>query len=89
MDDDVPDELKPYLGVYRFPAMQADFKVSSKRGKLTLYDPLERTTVKFEGPDDKGRWLDEHDKNTISFERDDDGSVTTLVIDATSKCPRK
>jgi hypothetical protein len=89
IDDDVPEGFKSYLGVYHYAARQADFTVSFKRGKLTLYDPLERTTVKFQGPDDKGRWLDEYDKNTISFERDDKGNVTTLVVDATSKCPRK
>jgi hypothetical protein len=89
IDDDVPEEYRPYLGVYHLAAPPGDFTVVFKDGSLAVYDPFEKSTVKLQGPDDKGRFLDEYNKNTISFERDDEGNVTTLVIDATSKCPRK
>jgi hypothetical protein len=88
IDDDVPDAYRPYLGVYHFAARQADFTVSFENGRLAVYDPFEKSMVGLQEPDDKGRFLDEYNKNTISFERDDDGNVTALVIDATSKCPR-
>jgi hypothetical protein len=88
INDDVPGEYRPYLGVYHLAAPPGDFTVVFKEGGLALYDPFEKSTVKLQAPDDKGRFLDEYDKNTISFERGDEDNVTALVIDATSKCPR-
>lgn len=89
IDEEVPVDLRPYLGVYRFAAMQADFTVLFEDGNLAVHNPLEKRTVKLKPIGGTGRWIDEFDKNIIYFESNDDGRIGTLVIDAISKCPRK
>jgi hypothetical protein len=87
--DDVPEEFRPYLGVYRLAAVQADFAVRYVNGSLAIDDPLEKVTVGLHHPDEKGGWLDEFDKNTIYFEKDDGGTVTTLKIDSRNRFERQ
>jgi transglutaminase-like putative cysteine protease len=87
--NDVPEDFIPYLGVYRFAAMQADFAVRYVNGSLAIDDPIEKVTVGLQHPDENGGWLDEFDKNTIYFEKDGSGSVTTLKIDSRSRFERQ
>jgi transglutaminase-like putative cysteine protease len=88
MDEAAPEEMRPYLGEYIFPPLQARFTVLYKEGSLAIDDPLEKRVVKLKAPDENGRWLDEFDKNTISFELDDDGAVTAMRVDAVSRFTR-
>jgi hypothetical protein len=69
--------------------MQADFTVLFEDGNLAVYDPLKKHTVGMKPIGDTGRWIDEYDKNMIYFETDDDGRITSLIIDAISRCARK
>lgn len=89
IDESVPETHRPYLGKYLLAAMQAEFTVIYKDGSLAVINPLENRTVGFQKPDEKGRWLDEFNKNTISFKSDDKGNITTMVIDSVSKFIRK
>ncbi len=89
IDEEVPADLRPFLGVYRFAAMQADFRILFKDGNLAVYNPLDKRTVKLKPIGETGRWIDEFDTHIFYFESDDDGRIGTLVIDAISKCPRK
>jgi transglutaminase-like putative cysteine protease len=89
IDDEVPVEYAPYLGVYRLAALQADFEVLFHKGGLAVKDPLEKQTVRIRPSGDGTRWIDEFDKNFISFEMDADGRVTAMIIDSISKCRRK
>ena len=86
---DVPEDMKPYLGNYLFAAINQEFTVSYKDNSLVVHDPTENKDVKLQPPDEKGGWLDEFNKNTIYFEKDKEGNVTTLKIDAANKFSRE
>ena len=87
--DDVPEEFLTYLGVYRFAAVQADFTVRYVEGSLAVDDPLEKSTVGLQHPDEKGGWLDQYGKNTIYFVTDEEGKTTAMKIDSRSRFERK
>jgi hypothetical protein len=88
VNNSVPKKFRPYLGKYSFAALQADFTVLYKDGSLAIDDPIEKTTVKLKPPDEKGKWLDEFDKNTIFFDLDDHGNVKAMNIDSVTKFSR-
>ncbi|MHC4692103.1 MAG: transglutaminase-like domain-containing protein [Planctomycetota bacterium] len=88
VDRNVPEKFRPYLGKYSFAALQADFTVLYKDGSLAVDDPTEKKIVKLKPPDQKGRWVDEFNKNTIFFDLDDRGNVKSMNIDAVSKFRR-
>ena len=44
IDDDVPEEFRPYLGKYLLVAANAEFEINYRRGSLRMHDPLERMT---------------------------------------------
>jgi hypothetical protein len=79
---ETPEKFIPYLGTYRLPMRNADFRVHYKDKSLAVDDPLASMTIHLRLPDEQGRWLDEFGKNTIYFERDEQGSITALTIDA-------
>ncbi len=89
IDNDVPEEFKPYLGKYFLAALQAEFKVIYKGGCLAVDDPIEKVTVKLQPPDKKGRWRDEFNKNEIFFEFDAEGAAKTLIIDSINRFKKK
>ena len=65
------------------------YSVSYKDNSLVVHDPTENKDVKLQPPDEKGGWLDEFNKNTIYFEKDKEGNVTTLKIDAANRFSKK
>jgi len=83
-----PEELKPYLGKYLLAAVNAVFTVIHHEGGLAIEDPLNKETIRLQPPDEEGRWVDEYNKNTASFEFDDEGNVTALVIDVVAAFSR-
>jgi transglutaminase-like putative cysteine protease len=88
IDDDVPEELRPYLGTYLLAQLNAEFTVLYKRGHLAVKDPFEKKTIRLDPPDAEGKWLDEFGKNTLTFQRDDAGAIETLTIDSVSRFNR-
>lgn len=89
IETDVPDDMRPYLGKYLFAAINQEFTVSYKDNSLVVHDPMENKDVRLQSPNEEGGWLDEFDKNTIYFEKDKEGNVTTLKIDASNKFSRQ
>lgn len=88
VNNDVPEKFRPYLGTYSLAALRADFTVLYKDGSLAVDDPLAKKIVKLQLPNEKGRWLDEFDKNTIFFELDNQGNVESMKIDSVDKFRR-
>jgi hypothetical protein len=86
---EVPEEYRKYLGVYHFAALNADFTVLYRSGAVAINNPLEKRVVELQAPNENGEWVDEFNKNVITFKMDDTGSVTALVIDAISTLPRE
>jgi transglutaminase-like putative cysteine protease len=88
VNNNVPEKFRPYLGTYSLAAMRADFTVLYKDGSLAVDDPLAKKIVKLQLPNEKGRWLDEFNKNTIFFELDNQGNAKTMKIDSVDKFTR-
>lgn len=85
IDSEVPEDMKPYLGKYLFAAINQEFTVSYKDETLVVHDPTENKDIKLQPPNEDDGWLDEFNKNTIYFEKDNEGKVTVLKIDAVNK----
>jgi len=88
VDNNVPERFRPYLGKYSLAALQAEFTVLYKDGSLAVDDPLAKKVVKFQLPDEKGKWVDEFNKNSIFFELDKQGNVESMKIDSVDKFRR-
>ncbi len=88
VNNNVPEKFRPYLGTYSLAALRADFTVLYKNGSLAVDDPLAKKIVKLQLPNEKGRWLDEFNKNTIFFELDNQGNAKTMKIDSVDKFTR-
>ncbi|MHC4586849.1 MAG: transglutaminase-like domain-containing protein [Planctomycetota bacterium] len=85
VDSSVPEKFRPYLGKYSFAALQAEFTVLYKDGSLAVDDPTVKKVIKLQLPDEKGRWVDEFNKNSIFFDLDEKGNVKAMNIDSVSK----
>ncbi|MBA7657212.1 hypothetical protein ES703_65147 [subsurface metagenome] len=88
VNNNVPEKFRPYLGTYSLAALRVDFTVFYKDGSLAVDDPLAKKIVKLQLPNEKGRWLDEFNKNTIFFELDNQGNAKTMKIDSVDKFTR-
>ena len=87
--DDTPQDLRRYLGNYLFAQLQAEFKVFCRDGGLAIRDPLENATIRLRPPDENGRWVDEFDKYTVTFDLDANGEVTAMNLDAPTEFARR
>jgi transglutaminase-like putative cysteine protease len=88
LNNNVPEKFRPYLGNYSLAALQAEFKVLYKDGCLAVDDPLAKKVVKLQPPNEQGMWVDEFNKNSIFFEKDNRGNITTMKIDSVDKFNR-
>ena len=87
-NNNVPAEFRPYLGKYSLAALQAEFTVLYKDGYLAVDDPLAKKIIKLQPPNEKGMWVDEFNKNSIFFEKDNKGNITAMKIDSVDKFTR-
>jgi transglutaminase-like putative cysteine protease/tetratricopeptide (TPR) repeat protein len=87
-DENTPESMKPYLGKYLFAAVSREFNVFYEDETLSIDNPLENKVIKLQPPNEKGGWLDQRNKNTAYFDKDDKGNVTALRIDAANKFER-
>ena len=87
-NNNVPEKFRPYLGKYLLAALQAEFTVLYKDGGLAINDPLAKKVIKLQSPNEKGKWVDEFNKNSIFFEMDNKGNVTAMKIDSVDKFTR-
>lgn len=89
MDDDVPEEFAPYVGNYLLAvANNAEFTISHKRGRLRVHNPLEKKTYSLSPPSEDGGWVCDNDRHVLYFDRNEDGFVTSLILDSASKFKR-
>jgi len=85
----VPEEMMPYVGIYDFQQVNAEFRVFYTDGTLAIHNPLENRDVKLQHPDERGRWKDEFNKNEIFFEKDSNGKVKAMKIDSINRFQKK
>jgi hypothetical protein len=88
LNNNVPEMFRPYLGKYSLAALQAEFTVLYKDGCLAVDDPLAKKVIKLQAPNEKGMWVDEFNKNSIFFEKDNKGNITAMKIDSVDKFSR-
>lgn len=81
LNDGVPSDFRPYLGTYFFAAANKEFQVLYLDSVLAVNRPDKKEPVKLQQPNENGGWLDEFNKNTIYFEKDNSGQVTMMKID--------
>ncbi|MBE3112634.1 MAG: lasso peptide biosynthesis protein [Acidobacteria bacterium] len=84
----VPSDLAPYVGTYLLAAANAEFTVLIQDGRLAVYDPMEKATIRLQPPVAEGAWREELTKNTIFFEKDGQGKVVAMKIDAVDNFQR-
>jgi hypothetical protein len=87
VDETVPPEYRPYLGTYPVPTQNMEITVLFKDNNLAVNDPRQGI-VRLKGPDETGKWIDQFDKNKISFDTDDTGKVTAMVFHQRFSAPK-
>lgn len=88
VNDNVPEKFKPYLGEYYLAAANLNIKVLYKDGTLAVDAPIEEDLIKLHTTDEKNKWIDQYNKNYISFEFDDKGNVIGMKVDIVDKFKR-
>lgn len=76
---EVPAEYRPWLGTYPLAMQGITLTLFYQDGSLAINDPSEGI-VKLKGPDDRGIWIDQYDKNQIYFTEDDKGRIILNLI---------
>ncbi len=84
---DVSEEFRPYLGQYPIPMEKTEISVLFRKGNLAIMIPGQGT-FDLEGPDDEGMWINKSGGDRVSFVKDDDGKVWSMIIHETVRCPR-
>jgi transglutaminase-like putative cysteine protease len=86
--DVVPEKFRSYLGKYPVPMQDIELVVIFKDGNLAVNDP-NQGIVKLKGPDEEGLWIDQWDKNKISFDTDETGNITSMIFHSIQKLSKE
>lgn len=82
-EEDIPKEVPPeyrlWLGTYPLTMQGITLTLLYQNGSLAVNDPSQGI-VKLKGPDDRGFWIDQYDKNQIYFTEDDKGRIFLNLI---------
>ncbi|MBN2070498.1 MAG: transglutaminase domain-containing protein [Candidatus Krumholzibacteriota bacterium] len=83
---EIPQELAGYPGTYHMAQAKADFTVSIGEDKgLTVFSTIDNNNIRLVPLDQPGRFIDEFGKNKISFQKDGDGKVVRMEIEAINR----
>lgn len=88
IDESVPDEVRPFLGVYTLAAAKTDLTVSYKDDVLSLHHSLRRTSYALRQTGEGG-WASDNSEYTLYFEPDRDGEVASIKVDAGNEFKKK
>ena len=89
ISDDVPLEMRPYLGIYTVPMQNREYNVIFQNNRLALDIPGQ-IVVELAPPDDQGRWTFSMDSTTsVSFDRNQNNDVTAMRIHQIFTLPKK
>jgi hypothetical protein len=84
---DVPSEFVPYLGQYVVPMRNMNLEVIYQEDNLAVNDPTEGI-IKLTGPDENNQWLDQFEKNKVSFDMGDNGLASAMFFYNIVNLPR-
>jgi len=89
ISDDVPAEMRPYLGKYMVPRQNREYVVIFQNNCLAIDIPGQ-IVMELVPPDDKGRWAFSIDSTTsVSFDRDQNNDVTAMRIHQIFTLPKR
>ncbi len=86
--DDVPEDLRRYLGGYYLAQANTDLTIIWDEGMLSLQNPRKGNVRHLEPTDRDGYWTIEDGQKEISFVLDDDGKVITMTVNVALNCTR-
>jgi hypothetical protein len=78
---EIPEELRPYCGIYPIPG-QGEIKIVFRNKGLNIILPPS-TVLELRGPDEEGIWTPERGSDRFSFVLDEGGIVRAIVIHET------
>ena len=74
------------IGKYYLAQAQAEFTVSvDSLSRLTVHNTIDNETVMLKPFGTDGRYIDEYDKNILSFIRDDEGKVSNIELEVVNR----
>lgn len=79
INDDVPEQVRHIIGKYLFQALNAEFEILYRDGKLMLKEPGGPGIV-LECEDDGTTWEASDGTRAITFVREDDGKVNGMAV---------
>lgn len=80
IDENVPEELRPLLGVYLFPQPQSEFEVFYENGVLAFNNSLANQVIKLPQRSENGFWNDESGLKEVEFVKNEQGNVIRMII---------
>ena len=81
--EDVPDELKAFVGTYDLPQAKLVVDLVYENGTLTIPDLLGRTKERIKLIREEEAWVSEDGKYSINFDMNDDGEVRRMLTSIT------
>jgi transglutaminase-like putative cysteine protease len=88
IDEDVPVDLRPYLGGYKLTGVDGEFDVLYRRGSLRLYHPLRKAGFELESTPDGG-WATEDEVYTLYFETGGEKAEPSVTLVSGSEFKRR
>lgn len=85
MDDDVPAEIAPCLGTYHLAAINADFEVLWRRGRLWLRHPRIQREFELQPANEADTWRTRNGPYAITFNPGSPGEMASITLDAMSE----
>ena len=80
IDENVPKEIRPLLGVYLFPQPQSEFEVFYENGVLAFNNTLANQVIKLPQHAESGLWIDESGLKEVEFVKNEEGNVIRMII---------
>ncbi len=84
---EVPEEYKPYLGIYPVPTEGIELTVIFKDENLAI-EEADGEVVQLKGSDEEGLWIYKSSGYKISFEFGDKGDVKAMIVHQIYEAPK-
>ncbi|MBN2172777.1 MAG: transglutaminase domain-containing protein, partial [Bacteroidales bacterium] len=88
IEENVPEEIRPLLGVYLFPQPQSDFEVFYENGILAFNNTLANQIIHLPTRNKNGLWIDESETKEIEFVKNEEGNVIRMIININLFMPK-
>lgn len=80
IDKNVPEDIRPLLGVYLFPQPKSEFEVFYEKGVLAFNNTLANQVIRMPNRNENGLWMDDSNSKEIEFVKNEEGDVIRMII---------